>query len=103
MIELLAGALLGDLFSFEASDVDTAETGAPRGGELLLAMAPERFVPDGDRSAQLAHAERLFERILAQEGARLPADRRYAARRRTDADGVRLPRKFYEELRSLTR
>lgn len=101
MIELLAGALLGDLFSFEASEVDAANTGAPRGGELLIAFAPERFVPAGNRADQLAHAEELFSRILSQEGARLPADRRYAARRRSEMDGVSVPRPFYEQLRSL--
>jgi LDH2 family malate/lactate/ureidoglycolate dehydrogenase len=103
MIELLAGALLGDLFSFEASTVDTAGTGAPRGGELILAFAPERFVPGGDRAARLAHAEQLFTRILAQEGTRLPGDRRYAARRESERDGVSVPRPFYEELESLAR
>ncbi|MFP4374154.1 MAG: Ldh family oxidoreductase [Spirochaetaceae bacterium] len=103
MVELLAGALLGDLFSFEATMADTADTGVPRGGELIIAMAPERFAPDGNRSAQLAHAERLFERVRAQQGARLPADRRYAARRRSERRGIRIPRTFYEELRSLAR
>ncbi|MFP4705595.1 MAG: Ldh family oxidoreductase, partial [Spirochaetaceae bacterium] len=80
MIELLAGPLLGDLMSFEASQVDTAGTGAPRGGELIIAMSPERFTGAADPSAQLERAERLFERVLAQEGTRLPADRRYEAR-----------------------
>lgn len=115
MIELLAGALLGDLFSFEATEVDQAGTGAPRGGELIIAMAPERFVPGGNgdgnrdgngagnRGAHLQHAERLFERVLTQEGTRLPADRRYAARDRSDREGVSIPRAFYEELRSLAR
>ncbi|MFO8065187.1 MAG: Ldh family oxidoreductase [Spirochaetia bacterium] len=130
MIELLAGALLGDLFSFEASEADAAGTGAPRGGELIIAMDPQRFIPGptettpatkstaGDTSendgasgasaasqfehSPLAHAERLFSRVLAQEGARLPGDRRYAARRRTRAEGVSVPRSFYEELLALT-
>lgn len=118
MIELLAGALLGDLFSFEASELDTTGTGAPRGGELILAMSPRRFLPGGaatpgdaaggappatsaPAAAQLSHAEALFERILAQDGTRLPADRRYAARRRSEAQGVSIPRAFYEELHAL--
>ena len=103
MIELLAGALLGDLFSFEATEVDSEGTGVPRGGELVIAMAPERFAPDGNRAAHREHAERLFERVLAQEGTRMPADRRYAARNRSEREGVWIPRAFYEELRSLAR
>jgi LDH2 family malate/lactate/ureidoglycolate dehydrogenase len=102
MIELLAGALLGDVFSYEASELDTAGTGAPRGGELIIAMSPERFSPFQDRETQLGHAEELFARVLEQDGARLPGDRRYAARERTAADGVQVPRAFYEELLALT-
>ena len=34
MIELFAGALVGDLFSFEASEVDPSDGGPPRGVEL---------------------------------------------------------------------
>ncbi|NIR30009.1 MAG: Ldh family oxidoreductase [Gammaproteobacteria bacterium] len=103
MVELLAGALVGDVFSFEASERDGAKTGAPCGGEFMIAIDPGRCVGDGDRSAQLAHAERLFSRILEQEGTRLPGDRRYAARRRTISEGVTVPRALYDELQSLKR
>ena len=90
MIELLAGALIGDLFSYEAAEHDAAGVGAPRGGEFLIAIDPARCVAGGDRAAQLAHAERLFERILAQDGARLPGQRRFEARERSRADGVEI-------------
>lgn len=122
MIELLAGALLGDLFSCEATEEDRAGTGAPRGGELVIAMAPERFEAGGRHRAgaegaeadaggetrssaagprALSRAEALFERILEQDGTRLPGDRRYAARRRTKTDGVAVPAHFYARLREL--
>jgi LDH2 family malate/lactate/ureidoglycolate dehydrogenase len=101
MIELLAGALLGDLFSFEASEADTANTGAPRGGELIIAMDPGRFGAEGGRAGAVHRAEELFTRILGQEGTRLPGDRRYAARERTAREGVSLPKAFYDKLLSL--
>jgi LDH2 family malate/lactate/ureidoglycolate dehydrogenase len=101
MIELLAGALIGEVFSCEASALDNDDGGPPVGGELILALDPTRYVGQGDRQDQLAHAERLFARILAQEGTRLPSDRRYAARQRTATQGITIPRTLYEQLREL--
>jgi delta1-piperideine-2-carboxylate reductase len=101
MIELLAGALIGEVFSFEASERDNHDGGPPVGGELIIAVDPARCVGHGDRPRQLAHAEQLFARILAQEGTRLPSDRRYAARQRTPTEGITMPQALYEELLSL--
>lgn len=101
MVELLAGPLVGDALSFEAGEDDTAGTGAPCGGELVIAIDPVLCLRDGDRAAQLAHGERLFERLLAQEGTRLPSDRRYRARERTVREGVSVPRSLYDSLNEL--
>jgi delta1-piperideine-2-carboxylate reductase len=101
MIELLAGALIGEVFSFEASALDNNDGGPPVGGELIIALDPVRCVGHGDRQRQLAHAERLFASILAQEGTRLPSDRRYAARLRTPTQGITIPQTLYEELQQL--
>ena len=100
MIELLAGALVGDLFSFEASEVDPGDGGPPRGGELVLAIDPEKCSVGGD---PIRHAEALFARILEQEGARLPSDRRYAARQRTPTEGITIPRTLHDTIQSLRR
>ena len=101
MVELLAGALVGDLFSFEAAKKNTG-TGAPLGGEFLIAIDPGRCVRDGDHEMQLAHAEKLFEKILEQEGTRLPSDRRFAARERTPREGVRIPGSLHQTLVAYT-
>ena len=98
MIELLAGALIGEVFSFEASARDNNDGGPPIGGEFMIAIDPVRCVGHGDQQRQLAHAEQLFANILAQEGTRLPSDRRYAARQRTPTQGITIPRALYEEL-----
>jgi delta1-piperideine-2-carboxylate reductase len=103
MIELLAGALIGEVFSFEASERDNHDGGPPVGGEFIIAMDPARCVGHGDGQRQLAHAEQLFARILAQEGTRLPSDRRYAARQRTAMEGITIPRALYEELQRLAK
>jgi len=102
MIELLAGPLLGDLLSFEAGEHDVANTGAPCGGELIIAIDPVQCIERGDRKAQLAHGERLFAKILEQEGTRLPSDRRYEARKRTLREGITVPRSLYETLQTLS-
>jgi LDH2 family malate/lactate/ureidoglycolate dehydrogenase len=101
MIELLAGALIGEVFSFEASERDNQDGGPPVGGEFMLAIDPARCVGHGDRQRQLAHAEQLFAKILAQDGTRLPSDRRYAARQRTATAGITIPQALYEELQGL--
>lgn len=103
MVELLAGAMIGDLFSYEAAEHDANGVGAPRGGEFLIAIDPARCVPDGDREGQLAHAEALFERVLEQEGTRLPGLRRHDNRRRSHRDGVAVPQSLIDEVRAFAK
>ncbi|MCB1775396.1 MAG: Ldh family oxidoreductase [Gammaproteobacteria bacterium] len=103
MVELLAGPLIGDVLSFEASERNPGDGGPPRGGELVIAIDPARCVAGGDRQAQLDHAEKLFERILAQEGTRLPSDRRIQVREQTRRHGIVIPRSLHDTLRGLER
>lgn len=85
MIELLAGAMIGDFTSAEALDWLGDTRLAPRHGELVLAMDPARFA--GGRADPFDRAERLFDAILGQE-ARLPSQRRFAARARSAETGI---------------
>ena len=96
MIELLAGALIGDVFSFEATVNDIADGGPSKGGELIIAIDPARLRPDHDAGAAQSHAEKLFEQLAAQEGTRLPSARRYAARQRTQRDGIQIVQSLHE-------
>lgn len=102
MVELLAGPLVGDLLSYEAGEKDVANTGAPCGGELVIAIDPVQCIKNGNRIAQLEHGERLFSRILEQEGTRLPSQRRYEARERTVQEGVTVPRSLYDRLKTFS-
>jgi LDH2 family malate/lactate/ureidoglycolate dehydrogenase len=101
MVELLAGALIGDALSFESSERDNGDGGPPPRGELIIAMDPGRFVAGGGAGARLAHAETLFARVRAQQGTRLPSDRRFEARKRTPIEGVVVPGVLYESLEAL--
>ena len=42
MVELLAGALIGENFSFETAAKDNNDGGPPSGGEFIIAISPEK-------------------------------------------------------------
>ena len=87
MVELLAGALIGDKLSFEAKAADNGDGGPPVGGELIIALDPAQF---GDGAGFAAHADLLFERMLSDDGVRLPGDRRRKAREITMREGIQV-------------
>ena len=98
MIELFACALIGESFSFEAADRDNNDGGPPRGGELILAIDPNLF---GDAEGWADHAERLFDRIQEQDGARLPSARRYNNRASSATTGITLSEKAHNDIQAL--
>lgn len=88
MVELLAGVMIGDLTSPEALEALGTTTLAPRHGELILALSPEKFAA-GRPGDPFARADVLLQAITGQ-GARLPSARRYAARAKSVAEGIAL-------------
>jgi len=99
MIELLAGALIGDLTSADSLAFDGGSGATPCHGELLLAFDPRRFAGD-DLAAGEQRAERLFAAITDQ-GARLPSQRRFAARKRSAAQGVWVEQSLLNDIHGL--
>jgi len=88
MVELLAGALVGDNFSFETAAKDNNDGGPPSGGEFILAISPDKISGSGwDK-----HADEFFKKMSSMEGVRLPGERRH--KNRLDKG----PRKINEEL-----
>lgn len=99
MIELMAGPLIGDALSSESMAFDDGAKVTPCHGELIIAFDPARFL--GGRSDEhLKRADTLFDAILGQ-GARLPSQRRYQARERSQTEGVVIPLELYNELKQL--
>lgn len=96
MIELLAGVMIGDLTSPEALEVLGNTALAPVHGELVVAFSPEAFAA-GRPGDPFARAERLFAAVSGQ-GARLPSERRFAARERAVAQGISLTPAEVEQL-----
>lgn len=88
MIELLAGIMIGDLTSQGALEALGTTALNPTHGELILAFSPQAFA--GNRPGDpFTRAESLFDAIAGQ-GARLPSQRRFAARAKADAEGITL-------------
>ncbi|WP_324727380.1 Ldh family oxidoreductase [Pseudomonas chlororaphis] len=99
MIELLAGALIGDLTSAESMAFDAGVGAAPCHGELILAFDPKVFLGE-DYQKGLARAEGLFAAITEQ-GARLPSQRRFEARARSTQHGVQIPLALFNDIQAL--
>jgi (2R)-3-sulfolactate dehydrogenase (NADP+) len=77
MVELLAGALTGASFAWEASSLFDAEGEPPDLGQLFILLNPA-FFPSG-RSLN-ERVEAMIAAIAEERGARLPGARRLAAR-----------------------
>jgi LDH2 family malate/lactate/ureidoglycolate dehydrogenase len=99
MVELIAGPLIGDLTSAESLAYDAGSKSSPYHGELIIALDPRRFLGEATEE-HLARAEVLFQGIEGQ-GARLPSQRRYAARARSVVEGVQIPEALYNDLKAL--
>lgn len=84
MVEILAAALVGTHFAFQASSFIDDKGGPPDTGQLILAIDPAAMGGNwfGERMKLLAHA------IEEQEGTRLPGVRRLSLRARARAEGV---------------
>ncbi|MGB7285664.1 MAG: Ldh family oxidoreductase [Salaquimonas sp.] len=89
MIELMAGPLIGEQLSLEAAENDLADGGPARGGEFILAMDPKKT---GRKPITGGVAERLFEEIANQNGARLPGEGRLQRRAKIAQEGVKIPK-----------
>jgi len=98
MVEILAAALTGSNFGFEASSFFEGQGESPGVGQLLLT-----FAPDALSSNQFYDkTEALFEAILEQDNTRLPGDRRLALRKKAADEGLAITENQYLELQELS-
>jgi len=101
MVELLAGPLLGDLTSLESQKFDEGVGATPCHGELIVAFNPDIFAA-GRRAEGERYAEAMFDAIVGQ-GARLPSQRRFEARARSEVEGVEVGAQLYADVLALIR
>jgi (2R)-3-sulfolactate dehydrogenase (NADP+) len=97
MVEILAAALTGARFGFEAASFFTADGEPPAVGQFLVAIDPGAF--SGGAFAE--RLETLLGAILQQDGTRLPGARRFALRAAAARDGLIVPATLYDELDAL--
>lgn len=94
MVELLAAALTGSNFGYEASSFFDAEGPPPNVGQFFLVLDPGRLA--GERF--LSRVEDLVAAIAAQPGTRIPGARRHAMRDRARREGIEIPTALHADL-----
>ncbi len=97
MVEILAAALTGANFGFEASSFFSADGQPPGVGQFVIALDPAVF----SGGAFDDRLKRLIEAMLAQPGVRLPGGRRLTARARAEAEGIAIPEALNDALLGL--
>jgi delta1-piperideine-2-carboxylate reductase len=96
MVELLAGALIGENFSFETAAKDNNDGGPPSGGEFIIAISPEKISGKGwDKPA-----DEFFNKMLAMDGVRLPGERRH--KNRLDNGPRNINKELVNKIKSLS-
>lgn len=97
MVELLAAGLTGANFAAEASSFLDAEGLPPGTGQLLIAIDPAAF----GSGAALERFAVLAAALTAQPGARLPGERRHAARAQAREHGLEIPEPLLREIKAI--
>ena len=96
MVELLAGALVGDNFSYETAAKDNNDGGPPSGGEFILAISPDKLSgKDWDN-----HSSAFFDKMKSMDGVRLPGERRH--KNRLDKGPRNINEKLVNKIKSLS-
>ena len=97
MVELLSAGLTGGNFCFEAQEQVDAfgghDAGPSNAGQIFILIDPKGF-----HETFLDRVEALFGKILAQEGTRIPGDRRYANRARSATDGIECQGALHQQI-----
>jgi delta1-piperideine-2-carboxylate reductase len=97
MVELMGAALTGGDFGFEDRSGPFVGAQSSNAGEFVVLIDPVRT--GGDRF--LDRTEELFRRLVSDNGARLPGDRRYANRARSLAQGLSIEKSVHDGLVAL--
>ena len=97
MVELLAGALVGETFSYETAANDNNDGGPPSGGEFILAISPEKIAGSNWNK----HADEFFSKMKSMDGVRLPGERRH--KNRLDKGPRKINAELVNKIKSLSK
>ena len=98
VVELLACALSGSAYGFESDSFFTQAGKPTRIGQAFLAIDPGALAGD---DVFLDRVETLVAAMLADEGVRIPGDRRRANRGKIAKDGIAVPPELAAKIRAL--
>jgi (2R)-3-sulfolactate dehydrogenase (NADP+) len=98
VVELLAVALLGAQFGFEASSFFVDAGNRPRLGQSFIAIDPGALA---GAAVYLDRVEALIAEMLIDDGVRLPGLRREALRRQAEAEGIAVADAMLAQWRSI--
>tara|TARA_B100000029_G_scaffold236948_1_gene234004 strand:+ start:1153 stop:2151 length:999 start_codon:yes stop_codon:yes gene_type:complete len=96
MVELMAGALVGDDFSFETAAKDNNDGGPPSGGEFILAICPDKT---SGTNWQI-HSDVFFKKMKSMGNVRLPGERRH--KNRLDEGPRNINQELVNKIKSLS-
>lgn len=96
MVELLAGGLTGANYAAEASSFLDAEGPPPGTGQSIVVFDPAAFGANA-----VTRFGVLAQSIEAQQGARLPGERRLKAREKAKAEGLSVPDALVKEIEAV--
>jgi (2R)-3-sulfolactate dehydrogenase (NADP+) len=97
MVEILAAALTGSAFGWEASSFFDDKGGPPNMGHLFLALDPARL--SGGRYPE--RMTELMRAIAAEPEVRLPGTRRLENRARAAREGLKITASLHAEINAL--
>jgi (2R)-3-sulfolactate dehydrogenase (NADP+) len=98
MVEVLAVALTGSKFGFEASSFFDAEGPPPSVGQLLIVIDADGFAGASGMAGRVVD---LVAMIEGEAAARLPGARRIALREKAQREGVIVDAKLLGEVRAM--
>ena len=96
-VELLATALIGAQFGFEASSFFVDAGNRPRIGQTFLVVDPGALAGS---EVYFDRVELLVAEMLKDDGVRLPGARREALRRKVEAEGLEVAEAVLASLRA---
>jgi len=97
MVEVLAAALTGSSFGWEASSMFDAEGGPPDMGHLFIAFDPGPL----SGGSFVARMQDLLAAMAGEPGVRLPGSRRLEGRARASREGLSVPAPLVDEIRRI--
>lgn len=98
MVEIIAAAMTGANFGFEASSFFDAEGTPPRVGQMLIAFDPAATNDVFTGNMLSPRLETLISSIKTQPDTHIPGEHRANKRREARLNGVEIPEELHREL-----